>query len=82
MLPEHFERLEGDEPLNDDVKAAFRSLFTMDLATFTQDDIDKFHNKMNLPERSPDEIRKILHIDQGWTMRSCWRTASLTVCWL
>lgn len=60
MLPEHFERLEGDEPLNDDVKAAFRSLFTMDLAAFTQDDIDKFHNKMNLPERSPDEIRKML----------------------
>ena len=64
MYPHHFEQLkEGDDERSQrsqDAKQAFAALFAVDFAAFSQDDIEKFYNKMQTAEKSPEEVLKQL----------------------
>ena len=59
VYPYHFEDLENATE-DDDMKTAFAALFNLDFAAFTQEDFDKFHDKISQPDKTPEEILKAL----------------------
>ena len=61
VYPHHFSELDEEAPTEDkETKAAFAALFKLDFAAFTQEDFDKFHDKISQPDKDPAEVLKQL----------------------
>ena len=61
MYPQDFERLERDEDDDrDHVCRVFASMFSVELSALTQEDIEKFHDKLNMPAKSREDVMRKL----------------------
>ncbi|KAF7455003.1 gag-asp proteas multi-domain protein [Pyrenophora tritici-repentis] len=60
LYPHDFEQLDKDDSDDADERAqasrVFASLFAMDMNALSQEDIDKFHQKLNSPAKTRDEV--------------------------
>ncbi|KAG9375928.1 hypothetical protein A1F94_013194 [Pyrenophora tritici-repentis] len=60
LYPHDFEQLDKDDSDDADERAqasrVFASLFAMDMDALSQEDIDKFHQKLNSPAKTRDEV--------------------------
>lgn len=58
LYPHHFDALDKDE--DEDTRQTFAALFNVDFAAFTQEDFEKFHQKISAPDCSTAEVMKLL----------------------
>ena len=66
MYPHDFEKLErepdadGEEDERDHARRVFASLFSIEFNALSQEDIEKFHEKLNTPAKSREEVLRKL----------------------